>query len=142
MISPILAARTAEGECKVEGGYAPPFVLVVERCYSMRGYMRLPAAIRTRSDGEWHKGEHYSHLEFGQAVMNSLTKVGKDTLVIEIYEQTRHTESKIQRARWHSGIVPQRKVEQCGGVAMPLPTGDTDKHDHGTSPKDNNDICT
>ena len=57
----------------------------------MREYMRLPAAIRTRSDGEWHKGEHYSHLEFGQSVMNSLTKVGKDTLVIEIYEENKNS---------------------------------------------------
>lgn len=31
-------------------------------------------------------GAHYSHLEIGRKVMNSLTRVAKDTLVIEIYE--------------------------------------------------------
>ena len=35
------------------------------------------------SNGE---GAHYSHLEIGRKVMNSLTRVAKDTLVIEIYE--------------------------------------------------------
>ena len=35
------------------------------------------------SNGE---GAHYSHLEIGREVMNSLTKVSKDTLVIEVNE--------------------------------------------------------
>ena len=53
----------------------------------MRRYMRLSAAIRTRSDGEWHGGgSHYGKLEIGREVMNSLTKVSKDTLVIEVNE--------------------------------------------------------
>jgi len=32
-------------------------------------------------------GSHYGRLEIGREVMNSLTKVSKDTLVIEIYEK-------------------------------------------------------
>lgn len=48
--------------------------------------MRLSAAIRTRSNGEWHGGSHYGKLEIGRKTMNSLTRVAKDTLVIEIYE--------------------------------------------------------
>lgn len=49
--------------------------------------MRLSAAIRTRSDGAWHgEGSHYGRLEMGREVMNSLTKVSKDTLVIEVNE--------------------------------------------------------
>ena len=32
------------------------------------------------------RGAHYSHLEIGRKAMNSLTRVAKDTLVIEIYE--------------------------------------------------------
>ena len=40
------------------------------------------------------------------------------------------------------GVVPQRKVEQCGGVAMPLSTGDPHQPHHGTRPEDNSDICT
>lgn len=31
-------------------------------------------------------GAHYSHLEIGRRTMNSLTRVAKDTLVIEVYE--------------------------------------------------------
>ena len=46
----------------------------------------LSAAIRTRSEGEWKEGVHYGRLEVGREVMNSLTKVAKDTLVIEMYE--------------------------------------------------------
>ena len=48
--------------------------------------MRLTAAIRTRSDGAWHEGSHYGRLEIDREVMNSLTKVSKDTLVIEVNE--------------------------------------------------------
>lgn len=105
--------------------------------------MRLTAAIRTRSDGAWHEGSHYGRLEIGREVMNSLTKVSKDTLVIEVNEQqTGHNEGEVQREGGAGGVVPQRKVEQCGGVAMPLSTGDPHQPHHGTRPEDNSDICT
>ena len=32
------------------------------------------------------RGAHYSHLEIGRRTMNSLTRVAKDTLVIEVNE--------------------------------------------------------
>ena len=45
------------------------------------------------SNGE---GAHYSHLEIGRRTMNSLTRVAKDTLVIEIYEK-RYVPQRRQR---------------------------------------------
>lgn len=110
----------------------------------MREYMRISIAMRTRSDGEWVVGEkHHDNLEIGGNTMYALTSVQKCQMVLEIYEQqTRYAESEIQQARWYSGVVSQRKVEQRSRNEMPLSTGDTHEPYHGTSPKDNNDICT
>lgn len=102
----------------------------------------MTAAIRTRSDGEWREGGHYSKLEIGRRVMNSLTRVAKDTLVIETYEQQeRNHEDKIQQAGWHCGFVPQQQVEQRGGDEMSPSLRDNDEFDNGTESADNIDVC-
>lgn len=49
------------------------------------GY-NISCAMRTRSKGEWHKGAHYPSLEINRNIMNALTKVAKDCLVITAYE--------------------------------------------------------
>lgn len=48
--------------------------------------MSISAAIRTRSNGDWHGNEHFAKLELGGEVINSLTHVAKDSLIFEVYE--------------------------------------------------------
>lgn len=103
--------------------------------------MKLPAAIRTRSDGDWYKGAHFGRLEIGHKVMNSLTKVSKDTLVVEIYEQqAEDTEGAFQQGVRILGIVPQQQVEQRGRVADVLAKRGNDIADNGTPLQDDRDI--
>lgn len=74
--------------------------------------MRLSAAIRTRSDGDWYSGAHHGRLEIGREVMNSLTKVSKDTLVLEIYEQqARDDDDGVQPGMRGMQLLPKRKTQ-------------------------------
>lgn len=51
----------------------------------------LTAALRGRSDGDWHTSPHQQQLEIGGDISNSITSVLKDCLIIEINEDTLHT---------------------------------------------------
>lgn len=48
----------------------------------------LTAALRGRSDGDWHTSPHQQQLEIGGDISNSITSVLKDCLIIEINEDT------------------------------------------------------
>lgn len=54
-------------------------------------------------------GSHYGKLEIGREVMNSLTKVSKDTLVLEIYEQqARDDDDGVQSGMRGMQLLPER----------------------------------
>lgn len=74
--------------------------------------MRLSAAIRTRSDGDWHSSGHYSNLEIRGEIMNSITHVSKDTLVLEIYEQqAKDDDDGVQPGMRGMQLLPERKTQ-------------------------------
>ena len=45
----------------------------------------LACSFRTRSEGDWHTTEHYTGLDIGGEVSNSITSVQKDYMVVEIW---------------------------------------------------------
>ena len=60
------------------------------------------------------KGSHYSHLEIGREVMNSLTRVAKDTLVIEVYERSNDNalpKRVLPRRDNRHGLPPHNDIE-------------------------------
>ena len=52
---------------------------------------KLVIAIRGRSEGEWHTSSHFQKLELRGIKTSSLTSVGKDNMIMEIYEATNPT---------------------------------------------------
>lgn len=60
-------------------------VLHRQRLYSMTTIGARIMAIRGRSDGDWHKNQHYQKVEIGGDISNSITSVAKDNYIVEFY---------------------------------------------------------
>jgi len=66
------------------------------------------------------RGAHYSHLEIGRRTMNSLTRVAKDTLVIEIYEHNDNAISARMELGGCTRCTPARHSQSADGKVIIL----------------------